>query len=225
MSAFNLRASFSAAAVAAVCALAHAAPANAIAFTQITSNSGDDFASDFSAAIADAGGGQVRITFSNVAGGSGVIGQVYIDDGAGSLAAVAVDAASNVGTVNFSLGATPPNLPSGNTLSPAFVADFAFGANAPAPTNGVNGGETLALLATLSGGVTYADFEEALAGGDLRLGFHGQSLGDNEDSEAFVNVPPPGNPPVVTVPAPAGIGLFGVGVLALAGWRARQRRG
>lgn len=225
MPASHLRTGLCAAVIGAACLLGNTAPASAIAFTQITDNSGTDFSSDFSVSISDAGSGQVRFLFSTAGGSSGLIGQVYFDDGAGNIASIVIDPANNVGTVDFSAGASPGNLPSGENLTPDFDADFAFGADAPAPTNGVNAGETLALLATLNGGFTFSDLESSLELADLRLGIHAQSLGDGEDSEALVNVPPetPGGPPIVTVPAPAGIGLFGVGLLAFAGWRARRR--
>jgi hypothetical protein len=188
-----------------------ASPALAIGFTCISNNSAADCAAgsaQLSFDVADAGGGVVLFTFNNAGPAASSIAQVYFDDGA----LQAVESIVNSAGVSFSAGANPADLPSGSNVSPPFVATFAFGADNPAPTNGVNPGETLGIRFTLQPGETFADVLTALENGDLRVGIHVQSFA-NGFSEAFVNTPEPG-----------GLTLFGVAA-ALTGLGSWRRRG
>lgn len=196
-----------------------AGTAQAIPFTQITNNSGADYSADFSASIADAGGGMVLIKFMNAAAGTGFIGQIYIDDDDGNLAGIALDVANSSAGVLFQLGASPGNLPAGNTASPAFVADFSAGKKGAA-SNGVDAGETLAILGTMSAGVTVADLLADAQASRFRLALHAQSLGPNEQSESFVDPPET----TVVVPAPGVVGLFAIGAAAAMRRRGRSPR-
>ncbi|MBM3487572.1 MAG: hypothetical protein FJX67_13230 [Alphaproteobacteria bacterium] len=190
--------------------------AGAITFDQITNNSGQNYADDFSASITDAGSGKVWIRFMNAPGASGLIGTVYIDDDDSNLVSIEFSAAQSSPGVLFEVGSGPPNLPAGNLANPAFDAHFRAGKKGAA-SNGVDAGETLALLATLQAGSSVAEILADLAQSRFRLALHGQSLGPGEDSESFVD-PPPLDPPLS---APATAFLFALG--AWAALRGRPR--
>lgn len=162
-----------------------------IGFTKITNNGPDDVASQLFADVTDAGSGQVLFKFSNTGPLDSVIAQIYFDDDNSVLSNMSVlpdtDPATSPG-VAFSSGANPANLPSGNTVSPPFVADFAAGADNPAPQNGVNPTEMVGILFD---GV-FANVLADINSGALRLGLHVQAIGQTGNSDAFVSVPEPG---------------------------------
>ena len=161
--------------------------------------------------VTDAGGDQTLFTFMNSGPEASSITDVYFDDG--SLLAIAQ--IINGTGVAFTEGASPGNLPGGNTVSPPFVATTGFLADsdAPAQPNGVNPGEELGVLYSLQGGQTFADVLSELASGDLRIGIHVQGYA-SEGSESFVNNP---------VPVPAAVWLFGSGLLGLVGIARRKK--
>jgi hypothetical protein len=152
--------------------------------------------------------------------------QVYFDDRAGTLDSLVLDFPSSPG-VYFASEQGPPNLPSGNNLTPAFDTDFWVGATPGAggvAGRGVNPGEFVQIK--FNPGTSYAGFLAALyrgAGdptdeeGTLRVGIHVQQLIDPagaQTSDAFVLTPP-----VVPAPAAAILGMLG---LSVAGWRLRR---
>lgn len=190
--------------------------AGAITFDQITNNSGQNFAADFSASITDAGSGKVWIRFMNAPGASGFIGTVYIDDDDSNLVSIEFSAAQSSPGVLFEVGHGPPNLPAGNIANPAFDAHFRAGKKGAA-SNGVDAGETLALLATLQAGSSVAEILADLNASRFRLALHGQSLGPNEDSESFVDPPPVDTP----LSAPGTALLLALGAYAALRRRAR----
>jgi hypothetical protein len=144
---------------------------------------------------------QVSFRFTNSGLAASSITDVYFDDG------TLLDIASIVSGagVAFAEGASPGNLPAGNTASPPFVATFSADSNNPVSSNGVNPGEELTIVFDLQGGLTLADVEAAIADGSLRVGIHVQSFATG-GSEAFVNVPEPG------------VALLLAGLLGLALW-------
>lgn len=155
-----------------------------------------------------------RFVFTNDGPVASSITDVYFDDGT-LLGIAAIDNGPNV---SFSQDASPPNLPGGNNASPPFEVTAGFSADSDAPVlaNGVNPGESLAILFYLQGTGTFADVLEELADGRLRIGLHVQGFGGSGGgSESFVNLP--------TVPVPAAFWLLasGIGVLSTA---ARRRR-
>jgi hypothetical protein len=187
--------------------------AQAIGFTCISSDGPGDVEcaigeAQFSATIADEGGGQVSITFANSGPEPSIIADVYIDDDASVFTSIA--SVENGTGVLFAVGAAPPDLPGGNTVIPPFAATAGLTADAEAPTgtggNGVDPGESFALILNLAAGMTFADVEAAIADGTLRLGIHGQGLGTSGDSESFVNGG--GNE---VVPEPTAALLFALG--------------
>lgn len=152
---------------------------------------------------------QVAFRFDNLGPAAMSITDVYFDDG--SLLGIA--SITNGAGVSFSQGAAPPNLPGGNSISPAFVTTVGFLADSlpPAQPNGVNPGEFVIITFDLIAGQTFADTIAALntPGDYLRVGIHVQGYADG-GSESFVN----------NVPAPSSFALLGLGGLLAA----RRRR-
>lgn len=152
--------------------------------------------------------GQVMLTFKNIGSVASSITDIYLDDDVPIIGTL-VNIVNMIG-VDFSEGANPSNLPSGNNASPAFVATFGADSNAPASPNGVNPGEQVALIFNILSGFSFADVVSAFADGDLRAGIHVQSFASNGGSEAFVTTPP--SP--VPLPAAGWLMLAGLGGLA-----------
>jgi hypothetical protein len=196
--------------------LALAAPALAapvpITFTRITSNSPTDVASQFLAVADEGAGNTVTFTFTNTAVVPSNIAEIYFDDN--NLLSFN-SFVTQTGT-NYALGGTPPNLPGGNSITPAFSANTALtvSANPGPPANGINAAtDVLTVSYNLLNGATFTDLVDALNSGDLRLGLHVRSIGENEDSDSFVSE--------VVIPLPTTAGLAGLG---LAGLAVRRRR-
>lgn len=161
-----------------------ASPASALDWTCLSNNSGvcSGVATQLSLTVTDPGavGGDVTFKFQGIAGAvtSFSIGQLYFDQTGSLLSAPSL----NNGTgVSFAIGATPADLPGGNNATPPFVADFAFGADSPAPSNGINIGEFLEVTFLTSGSLQ--DVLDDLGDGDLRIGAHVISInGGTSDS-------------------------------------------
>jgi hypothetical protein len=165
--------------------------------------------------VTDLGGGQVLFDFMNVGPNASSITDVYFDDGTLLGIAGLIDADDGIGGdpgVDFSPGASPPDLPGANNVSPAFqtTAGFSADSDPPAQPNGVNSGQMLGIVFDLQGGGTFADILAELTNGDLRIGLHVQGF-TGGGSESFVNNP---------IPEPTTALLFGLG---LAGLAARRR--
>lgn len=201
-------------------------PPTVLSFKGITLNdtSGSaitDGAANLRASVIDIGGQKVRFEFTNNSDYSSLT-DVYFDDGA----LLGISAIIGSTGVSFAQGASPPDLLSGNSVSPAFqtTAGFLADSDSPVSKNGVQNsdstGEWLAIDFSLKSGKTFADVISALAlPGNapaesapwLRIGLHVQSFAGG-GSESFIN-----NQFVVTaIPEPetyimllAGLGLVG----------------
>ena len=186
-------------------------------FVGVTSNNAANVATgvaNLSVEVIDLNATQVAFKFTNTSSAS--VTDVYFDDG--TLLGFAIDPQFSAG-VSFSLGASPGDLPGGNSLSPDFTTTAGFSADSdPAVSpNGVTSGEWLTLTFNLQPSQTYASVISALSLpnnggiGDLRIGLHVQSFA-NGGSESFVNVPAPVPEPETYAMLLAGLGLVGFAV-------------
>ena len=126
------------------------------------------------------------------------------------------------GQVDFEVGAAPPDLSGGNTISPNFVATGSADSESPVEENGINPGEWLGIIINLADGVDFAEVQGAVADGSLRIGLHVQAIGTSANSDAFVNGPPPEPPQVPDASATAM--LLGLALLGLEGLRRRMAK-
>jgi MYXO-CTERM domain-containing protein len=209
----------SSACVVAAVALSSGAFAATYSFSNITGNSATNAAAGEAqlslSTMALANPQLVRFTLTNAAGMASTVKNVFVDDASGIL--VSVNGFNATAGVSFKIG-TNGSLPGGNSLAATFNENHAIGvrANNPAPSNGVNNGETLDWTYTLANGFTVADVDNALASGMLRFGVHVIAWADG-GSEAFVN--DPGTPNLIPSPLASLMGAAGLGLLG-----ARRRR-
>lgn len=161
-------------------------------------------------AVSNPSGDQVQFLLTNALGGlASSIANVYWQSNLLNYSAPVIT--NSVG-VSFATGGAPPNLPSGNTLSPSFTTDFRVSADSPAPSNGINPGEQLAVTLALASNVTFQQFIDSLnnpVNGDSRIGLHVISIGTAGDSESLVLVPH------TVIPVPGALPLMLSGLLGL----------
>jgi hypothetical protein len=192
--------------------VAEASPVT-VGFTRITNNGPTNPAAQLSCVISDAGGGTVDFKFLNNVGIASSITDVYFDDGT----LLAIASISQSSGVSFSTPASPGDLPGGGAVNFNTTAGFSVDSNSPTAPNGVDGGaEWMTVNFTLQGAQTFADTVASLQDGSLRIGLHVQAIGNNGESEGFVN-----NPPTVLIPLPTTAAL---GMAGLAGLAIRRRR-
>ena len=174
-------------------------------FFNITNNDAGDAAigeAQLSVDVTDPGGNQALFTFLNSGPEASSIADVYFDDNSGQLFSIAsID--NSFSGVSFSEGASPGNLPGGNTIG--FSADFSADSDPPAQPNGVNPGEELGVLFNLAGGSSFADVIGGMNSGDLLAGIHVQGFASG-GSESFVTP----IPPTVLLLGSSLIGLAGI---------------
>lgn len=154
-------------------------------------------------------------TFANLGPLASSITDIYFDFATGLSTGLTLTILTESAGVDFSLGATPPDLPAGNNATPDFevTAGFSADSNSGSPgvqANGINPTESLALLLSP---VSLATVTTWLSTGDLRLGVHVQGF-SNGGSESFVNGPP-GPGPTPGIPTPGTLALLGLGLVAL----------
>jgi len=210
------------------------AVANAVPFTfsNISNNSGQapQLAGQLSVDVT-ASGSRALFSFLNNGPISSSITAVYFDDANGSAATLASiyrlidrDYPSQGGSpgVDFSSGATPPNLPGGNGLTPSFSSNLSTDSASPVQPLGVNPGEWLGVVVNLLNGHTLSQTIAALQDGSLRIGIQVQAIGTSGQSDAFVNAPPPR--PTGVPDASTTAMLLGVALLGLEGLRRRMAK-
>jgi len=203
-----------------------AAQAATYSFVGVSNNSATNTATgqnQLSLDVLDLGAGKVSFTFNNAGPLASSIADVYWDDQAKLLRSMGTITGS--AGVSFSQGASPPNLPGGQTIGFSVSPNNAAAdSNPPVQPNGVNPGEWLTIVWSLVTGKTYNDVLAALnLGGDqsgsLRIGIHVQGFA-NGGSESLVN----GAPAPAPVPVPAA-GVLLMGGLGAMGLLRRRRKG
>ena len=125
----------------------------------------------------------VRFAFSNSGSNASSLRAVYFEDQTSTLLD-GMDSILDGSGVDFDFDADPFELPFGDEASPDFDSSFSVEAVAPASTNGVNPGESLAILAELAPGSSFQAIEDAILGGSLRLGLHVIGFGSENSSSA-----------------------------------------
>ncbi len=158
---------------------------------------------------------EVLFTFTNNVGIASSISEVYFDDGTIYSQSSLINSLG--GSTDFGIVLNPGNLPSGNTISPPFVASVGFGADAQGnPDLGVDADiDILGIVIQLQSGLNFADVANALENGDLRIGMHVRSIGQQGESDSFVNTPYDPDPAPTPVPEPSSLLLIGTGIAAL----------
>ncbi len=195
--------------------------ANTYNFSQITSNGNQLVASQLSVDVTQSGSNALFTFFNNSAIASSIT-DIYFDYGKTSyftsLSNNILGAAGESTGVSYSDGATPPNLPAGNTIG--FTADASGDSTAPnVLASGVNASNEYAVfLGTFGLSSSFSDLVAALDSNAFRIGLHVQGIGDLGGSESFVN----SSEQPSQVPVPGAIWLFGSAMLGFAGLNKRK---
>lgn len=181
-------------------------------FENISNNSAASAAigeAQLSVELVDLGGGQVKFLFRNTGPDASSITDIYFDDEAFGALSTPLGFTDIVGQVSFAQGASPGNLPGGNSYdfdtSDGLSADSNAQGGGVQP-NGVNPGEQLGLT-------LFGDYDDVLAylnSGDLQIGLHVQGYA-NGRSESYINNGSIAPAPVVPVPGAATLTLVGLG--------------
>src|SRR5262249_4056474 len=133
--------------------------------------------------VADGGGGTVNFLFANTGPQASSITDIYFDWKDSGLALTEGALTQSAG-VSFGWGATPVNLPGGNSIG--FSSDLGLDSNVPTQPSGLNPGEWL----TIAFAGSFDPLVQGLHSGDLQVGLHVQGFA-NGASASFVSVPEP----------------------------------
>ena len=189
------------------------APGYAITFPDgcITNNDVSDcsIGDQFSVSVTSGpDAGQVTFTFSNSGPEASSITDIYFDDGTLLGIATIIDGSGT----DFEQLASPGDLPGGNPAGFETTAGFSADSESPTQPNGVNPGESVAIVFNLQSGGTLQDVLDELASGELKIGIHVQGY-EGGGSESFVcctDTPPDGS-----VPESSTLLLLGAGLIAI----------
>lgn len=198
-----------------------AADTTEISFFNITNNGNTDLSSQLRCFVSSVAGNdhQADFTFRNLVGVQSSVKEVYFDDGTLLAGHILIQQGTN-----FTWGgASPGDLPGGDSINPKFDVTQGFLADAGngGPNTGINQfTDFLTVRFDLKDNQTYADVINALLKdpnleGSLRLGLHVISIGSTGGSDSYVSTMVP-LPPA----AYAGIGTLSL----LAGARYIRRR-
>ena len=178
------------------------------------------------------GANQAYFLFRNTGPAAWSITDIYFDDATGSAASLGsisalIDNDSYLSFngqrlyghsgVDFTRGASPANLPQGDTLNPPFetTAGLSADSDSPVVANGIEPDEWLGVVVDLIEGRDLADARTALEAGLLRIGIQAQAVGPVTQRDSFVSRP-------TGVPdASATAALLGVAML---GWDGLRRK-
>src|SRR5678815_3798843 len=127
--------------------------------------------------------GTVNFLFTNTGPLASSITDIYFDWKAPELALTQGALTQSAG-VSFGWGATPVNLPAGNTI--AFSSDLGLDSNVPTQPSGINPGEWL----NIAFGGSFDELVQGLHSSALLVGLHVQGF-SNGGSESFVSVREP----------------------------------
>jgi len=127
------------------------------------------------------------------------------------------DSVASSDNVDFSEGATPPSLPSGQNLDPVFDTDFATDADAPGPQNGISGDQVGVFKFDLNAGSSYQDLLSALNANNFRVGLQVQGFSSGGSEQLVTHGGDNGNggdpEPIPEPAAMAGLVAVGAGIV------------
>ncbi len=195
-----------------------------ISFSRITSNSSQNVESQFKVTMMEVAGDSsvVEFVFRNNVGVASSISEIYFDNGSSSPLFTSGSIVEQIGTqFNYGSG-SPGNLPGGNSMTESFDVTPGFLADAQGnPSKGLNDNDELVRFRfSLQNAVSYSDVLASLSTTALRIGFHVRAIGEDGNSDSFVNRTPTEGGPMVPLPSPMLLGAAGLG--ALAGVRRRR---
>ncbi|MBG0791316.1 MAG: hypothetical protein H0S80_12560 [Desulfovibrionaceae bacterium] len=163
--------------------------------------------------VTDSGNGTASFEFTSSVPDASVVTTIYWDfgDQNGNLTNSTWTSHPNT---SFVEGAASANLPGGQAPEVGFYSDYSLEREAKGGVaNGLNAGEWLKVVWTLSG-IDFDGLLAALNSGEMRIGMHVQSVGDDGE-DSFSAVSP--------TPIPGAAWLLGSGLLGLVGLRRKMK--